>query len=542
METQIKTVHFYTVGEDFTLLLRNFIKEGCVSTVLEILQDGGFPRHLIQDFFDGKYKFTGTTQNGNDLSIVTDKSEDFNDGLEQCLRSMLYKVDLEQHQVIHMLEKFQDHKDVHAFNKIYKIEDIKRKYGTNNLNTFTISKIEEGGFGVYTFNQLDNVGKFHDGLLLPTGDLVTCGYQEHNQLYPFLQELGLVKSRDWTDCDETIHISSGQISGTLAYHLESPYRKGLDENLTELQLQALFRLRKSIRSAYGSYDSVSKMLLGYSEHQEKHGGKWNNLSFLHKYYKTDLFRLPRFSKELIPNVKNCLRTSPKHSLPGLLESKFNLTENSVKELEETFEKFKDVRKDNELHYFYQEYLDGPNGVFHYDQEGFRCSVSENQGDVVQGKTGNYQLAEDELYKLETIGKELYEDLDEPIQVEFVIFDNEVYLVQLRLLKNNAERTVIVHTPEDTFLTGNTFSQGVIENVNVNEILILESDGDSELLLGKKALIVKNKVEFSHILALSKALRIPSIFATGDFKLPETGEVKFYAYGPTGWVTKTVGDE
>jgi len=142
-----------------------------------------------------------------------------------------------------------------------------------------------------------------------------------------------------------------------------------------------------------------------------------------------------------------------------------------------------------------------------------------------------------LNKLEVVGKELYEDIDKTIQVEFVLSDNVVYVVQLRLLRNNAERTVVVHTPEDTFLTGKTFSQGVLENVNVEEILVLDSDGDSELLLGKKALIVKNEVEFSHILALSKALRIPSIFATGDFELPKTGEVKFYAYGPTGWVTK-----
>jgi hypothetical protein len=537
METQVQTLHFYTVGEDFTQLLRNFIEEGRVATVYEILQDGGLPNRLMQDFFDGKYKFTGTTQNGGDLSVIKDESGDFNGGLEQCLRSLLYDFDLEQHQVVYMLENFKDHKNIYALSRIYKLEDLKKKYGTDNLNSFTISKIEDVGFGVYTFNRLENAGNFHDGVLLPTGDLIVCGYQEHNQLYPLLQELGLIKSSCWTDCDETIHISSGQISGSLAYHVESPYRSGLDENLTELQLQALFKLKRNLSSAYGGHDTVSKMLLGYTEHQENHGGKWNNLSFLNKYYQTDLFKLPRFSKEPISEVKNCLRTSPKHSLPGLLESKFNLTENSVKELEETFEKFKDVRPGNQLHYFYQEYLEGPNGVFHYDRDGFRCSVSENQGDVVQGKTGNYQLSKEELNKLEAVGKELYEDLDKPIQVEFVLSDNEVYVVQLRLLRNNAERTVVVHTPEDTFLTGKTFSQGVLENVNVEEILVLDSDGDSELLLGKKALIVKNEVEFSHILALSKALRIPSIFATGDFELPKTGEVKFYAYGPTGWVTK-----
>ena len=84
--------------------------------------------------------------------------------------------------------------------------------------------------------------------------------------------------------------------------------------------------------------------------------------------------------------------------------------------------------------------------------------------------------------------------------------------------------------------GKTFSKGTKE-VDVNNILILQSDGDSELILGKEALVIKDDVEFSHILALSKALKIPSIFATGEFQLPMEGKVKFYAYNEEAWITK-----
>jgi hypothetical protein len=41
---------------------------------------------------------------------------------------------------------------------------------------------------------------------------------------------------------------------------------------------------------------------------------------------------------------------------------------------------------------------------------------------------------------------------------------------------------------------------------------------SEMLISKKALIVENHTNFSHILALSKALNIPSIYGTGKIIL------------------------
>jgi hypothetical protein len=44
------------------------------------------------------------------------------------------------------------------------------------------------------------------------------------------------------------------------------------------------------------------------------------------------------------------------------------------------------------------------------------------------------------------------------------------------------------------------------------------DCSSEMLISKKALIVENHTNFSHILALSKALNIPSIYRTGKIIL------------------------
>lgn len=44
------------------------------------------------------------------------------------------------------------------------------------------------------------------------------------------------------------------------------------------------------------------------------------------------------------------------------------------------------------------------------------------------------------------------------------------------------------------------------------------------------------VEFSHILALSQALKIPSIYGTGDFKLP-AGWVNMQAFNEDGYIHK-----
>lgn len=65
------------------------------------------------------------------------------------------------------------------------------------------------------------------------------------------------------------------------------------------------------------------------------------------------------------------------------------------------------------------------------------------------------------------------------------------------------------TPKEAICLGNSFSTGRVE-CDADEVLIVDSEADSEMLLGKKALIVRDNPKFSHILALSSCLRIPSM--------------------------------
>jgi hypothetical protein len=74
---------------------------------------------------------------------------------------------------------------------------------------------------------------------------------------------------------------------------------------------------------------------------------------------------------------------------------------------------------------------------------------------------------------------------------------------------------------------------------LEDILVVESDAESKELIGKKALIVKSNVEFSHILALSKTLCIPSMFATGelDLNVLEGKNLNFCAKNKSAFITE-----
>ena len=92
-----------------------------------------------------------------------------------------------------------------------------------------------------------------------------------------------------------------------------------------------------------------------------------------------------------------------------------------------------------------------------------------------GVAGNKKLNKANHKELKSIATELYEDIGEPIQLEFVIHDNELYIVQLRVLENNYERTVIIQEPDNIIATGKTFSHGYTDYLDISDILIVDSD-------------------------------------------------------------------
>lgn len=529
MATQ--TLSFYTTGEAMTNLVRNFIQEGSFETAFNILKDGGLPIEGIKEVFDHKLKFIGDTRVGDHtLSLIkeTKPHEDLNKMLYYAVKTLLSPDQIHISEILHIPSKFKNSKkNIKVLFDIYGKDEVMKRLIPQILSSY--------GFTIETTPIEKDEWSFN-GAILKDGTVIRCGVQEHNLLYPILYLLGLADASDWIHEQTTIHITDGQMSGDVARAIRYSFR-GDRAKVTNEQIQTLFRYRNILRGQYGEDETITGCLLNYISECEKHGGKFNNLTFLKKFYPE--INLPKFSKTKLKNVKKqCIRTSPYFSLPGLLNSKFEINKNSIKEIKADFEKYKDVIKGNELHYFYQEYLEGQNGVCHcYDDNTFTYDLSEDRGSIVAGIKGNKTLNAKLLNELKTIAQRLQKDLKKSIQIEFVIHNNELYVVQLRLLKNDPEKTVGIPKPDSNNIiaTGITFSKGVIKT-NIKDVLIVDSDTDSKELLNKKALIVRNNVDFSHVLALSKALEIPSIYAIGDVVLPKNGTIKIIAFNKEAYIT------
>lgn len=518
-----QTLSFYTTGEGFTGLLNSFFEEGRFKALYETLDEGGLPHEQIVIFFMGLGYFEGDTRGDGTLTyhVKAEPEKDIAHRVYWALRNTASNK--KKTITVHAIDEWEEDHDTMV--NLTLLELLNWREWDNNDDIKALTKVWTKeqiikwilpyiikGEG-YQLNP--DPSEFNgNGAITKDGDYITCFYQDHDSLYPLLSTLGLSDSGDWTDDESTLHVSSSSISGKTAHSFEHG-------GITFEQIKTLIKYKKSIRNVYASHEGLFENIREYFNYAENHGGKYNNLCFLKTAYPH--FNLPIFSKEPIAHVKNCLRTSPKYSLPGLLESMFDVVDHkeAIAAMAATFETYKDVHEGNEFHYFFQEFIEGTNGVFHITKEGFKYAVGDKQGDIVRGKTSGLTLSKKIEKELKDIATELYEDMKVPLQVEFVVTnDNRIYIVQLRKLVNSSNRYAFHSRPDHVVVEGKGFSIGEIKNITADEILVVDDDADSKQLLGKKMLIVKNNVEFSHILALAASLYIPAIYNTGSFTLPK----------------------
>ena len=544
METHTEhtgTLNFYTTGEYLTNLLLEFFKSGEFSKFEQILADGNLSHEQLKDAFLLKIRLHGDTRKG-DLSLeFIESPEDYSTLLYYATRTSFRNIYNEDFIELEWMSKDPEAIELRVLLKYFTIDEI--------FNICRKEILEEKGYGI---GKETNSTKYTtNGVILKDGTFIECGYQDHINLFPILYTLGLADAPDWTDCNDTIHISSSQLNGTIAHYLENGRARGTD-GPTEAQIETLWNLRKHATEIYGSYEDdryTPNLVRNHFLRETDMGGKYGNLAFLQKYFPE--IKTPQIgtSLEQFTGQKVFVRTSPRKSLPGLLNSKLILAEQAlldraVAEMETDFEKHKEVRGRNKLNWFIQEFLEGDNGVCHirnmpnldekdYD---FNYQLSKNQGDVVAGKITTEKLNVQQETRLREIAETLIAEFRHSLQFEFVVHQDEIYIVQMRVLENEYEKAVGTTPPEDALAYGITFSKGHLE-VNIEEILIVSEDARSEDLLGKKALIVKNKVEFSHILALAKALRIPAMYGTGKVDFEGETKVWFSAYTRNAYITK-----
>lgn len=527
----MQTLHFYTTGEAFNgLVLDNF--QSGEFTVVESLVNT-LDEDLVRQCFYLMYNFEGDTRDEEGMHVTFGAiPKDFPETLYFAIKTCMvgYKYDY-----FWDLEYLTTQPD-----KYPKIATLIKYISYESIIEICKDWIlrEEG----YDFCKKPT-GRVISGVILKDGRFIDCPDQDHINLMPILNRLKLVDAGQWTESRESIHISCNQLSGTIAFDLEHVLDYGNVPNITDAQIKTLWDLREWLEFYGTSSVSVENAIRGYVAQKYNKGGKYGNLMFVKEFYPQ--IKTPLVSDTILDG-KSIVRTSPKYSIPGLLnsvviESGQDIT-SVLTNMQAEFDKYKDIlpHHENELHWFYQEFLEGTNGVAHsmFEHESrptlFTHQLSDKQGDIVKGVKGNETLTFEQNNELRKITNTFAKDLNSSIQVEFVVVEEDIYVVQLRVLENQYEFTLLSKRPPTTFIDGITFSKGSIE-VDVNDILVVDSEADSKALIGKKALIVKQDIEFSHILALSKALKIPSIYATGEIILPEKGTVMFKAFNRDGWV-------
>jgi hypothetical protein len=379
------------------------------------------------------------------------------------------------------------------------------------LSQKTFEDLQESGFFPYDLKIPDHIGKMGPscihGVVLPDGTYIWCPYMGHRHLMPKLNSLNLTND-DELDYNETIKISSGEIIGLGIAGLST----GRSDNITTKQMNFLWNNRDYLLGESVGFDTnnVTNIFKDFYAWKEDFGGKYNNLIFLKNCYPE--LNIPYISKKFFKG--SSIRTSPEYSLPGVLDSYFNIqskkeSEKIKRKIRNKFNQYKELIPKNKLHLFHQEFIEGMNGVAHYKDGVFTYSVSSKQGDIVMGKKSNDELSPQVTNELISICEKLSYDLESNIQIEFVVTPkNEVYIVQLREFFNENIQPDI--DTNDALVVGYPFSTGSV-SIKKDELLVVDEDAHSESLVDKKALVVKSDVEFSHILALARALNIPAFY-------------------------------
>lgn len=549
---------FWTDGPSFTNLLMDLYRSGEFKKFESILIDASLPEHQIKEAFLLKMELTGSTRDadGMQCSFRDNSPEDFDELLYYSVTTAIRSKPRDEFERNNNYQiGFLDIIDK-SLKKDENIKTILKYFDVDELKKRCWRLIVQENFEITTlYDAITKNENSISGLLLRTGHFIQCGFQQHSELYPVLRSLNLVEGMDRLNSD-ALSISSNMLSGTLAFGLqEGSYDYPDRYEPTNRQVEELWKLKDHKLSHYsrtGKTTSVNEQLLEYTAHKVGLGGKFGNLEFLKRFYP----EVPIANYARVPDSNwetTIVRTSPKKSLPGLLNSIKASGEkeisDAVEKIKEDFEKHKELVRFNSIHWFFQEFMEGQNGVVNciekprgqyprnlspeytatlkYDID---IACSTEQGNIVEGHISNVEVGFENAAYLRRLSRRLADDFDADIQLEFVILPNEeIRIVQMRMLQNKPNKNAEVPESylEESLLTGKSFSSPEYSTnieVELSDILIVEQDCSSEMLLGKKALIVENDTNFSHILALSKALGIPSMYATGKVVLG--GKTKF----------------
>ena len=542
MNKKTQRLQFYTQGPEFTNLLLDLLRSGEISKVVKILLEGGLSDDAIRSFLLGTAHFEGDSRDPEGLKYrIGEANEKISiELLYTCFGTLLSDRDDTLRSLLGT-NRYED-------GKVKEELDLFRKIVPQTLITSIVREpLFKQELKTLGYNFVKEGEDFAHGVVLLDGRVIEVEYMGHRELYTILYRFGFTTSSDWVDDYWAIHVTGNECSAgcTSALgdngltRLVDDYSEVGDWDITSAQLKTLFNRPDKLKvGGFYSAPTRNQVRKFVCDHFD-HGTKFGNLEYIKWFLPGLASSVPKISKDLIEGLdlsRQCIRTSPDKSIPGLLNSKFDLSNipKVIKELEADWELYKDVHERNAFHYFYQEFIPGCNGVASWDKRiGLRYELTENQGDIVQGKEGKVRLGSVKKAELEDICTKLGEHLaDFEIQVEFVVDVNDkLWIVQFRVFEETPD-VYLRWVPDGIpIITAKSYSRGQFTGT-ADEILVVEQDADSSALIGKKALIVKKGHEFSHILALSRSLKIPSVYST-DYVPSADKEITIDAYSLEG---------
>lgn len=497
---ETKEVHFDMSGENMLSIINLFKNEGKYNSIYSFLTEGNplVTNEMIKGIVFGGYTVIG--DNINELQIVEDNTSlTVIENNINSIRNDIKYMDIENYTaLVNIIGK--------RFNNVfqYKLDKYKLDIKCKNLYDELYRETQQYYSKFLSVNYYKDVQFSYDttALILPDGIVLFIYSKSHSTYEKIWKELYNENLEDIA-----VYVTEGNyLYNKVVNHLSNldVLYDIKDINITEEQIDAILSYNFRIKYNYGC--SINELIRRYYICKYNNGSKYGNLMFLKKLG----FPIVYIDTKPFECKSLAIRTSLKNSLPGVMTSRFNVTDipTTIKEIKEEYNT--KIKGNNELYLFYQEFIEGDNGVCTYIDNKLNARIG-NQGDLVNNVEGK-ELNEGHLKELDYICYKINKYLDIPFQLEFVIHNNQIFIVQLRTFNNIATDNYL--TGEDIYkalCTGKSFTKGR-GTCNINDILIVESEyNTSDLPDNIKLIIVKNDVDFAHTLALSDRLNIPSMY-------------------------------
>lgn len=241
----------------------------------------------------------------------------------------------------------------------------------------------------------------------------------------------------------------------------------------------------------------------------------------------------------------CMRTSPKHSAPGVLTSRFDVTDDThdgvLKEMLAEFEASPE-NGNNELTVFYQKIIHGLIGVAHYKNGKVHYLASHVRGQVVGGESSDDRLSAQNERLLESWCIKLSKGSKywKLLQLEFAQDETgKLWALQARKFHAGAnEFEHVSKAPDTATVVGEVFCLGKFSHGKITSAEIEMHEIGAEVKTyaqTTKLVVLVGYSEFSHAAALAASRKITCLLVKNPVELDDRAYLFEGRHGTNGWL-------